>query len=57
MIKKLAELKVNNSQDYYGTTVKALEKAGFTVIEEVKGLFETHYIIAIGEPQESEVKE
>ena len=49
MIKKLAELKVNNSQDYYGTIVKALEKAGFTVVEEVKTSFETHYIIATSE--------
>lgn len=54
MIKKLAELKVNNSQDYYGTIVKALEKAGFTVIEEVKCSFETHYIIATGEKREDE---
>ena len=49
MKKKLAELKVNNSEDYFGTIVKALEKAGFTVIEEVKTSFETHYIIATSE--------
>ena len=49
MIKKLAELKVNNSQDYYGTIVKTLEKAGFTVVEEVKTSFETYYIIATSE--------
>ena len=54
MIKKLAELKVNNSQDYYGTIVKALEKAGFTVIEEVKTSLETHYIIATSEEKDGE---
>ena len=56
MIKKLAELKVINSQDYNGEVVKALEKAGFTVIEELKCSFETHYIIATSEEQESEDK-
>ena len=49
MTKKLAELKVYNSQDYYDTIIKALEKAGFTVVEEVKTSFETHYIIATSE--------
>lgn len=54
MTKKLAELKVNNSQDYYGTIVKALEKADFTVVEEVKTSFETHYIIATSEEKDGE---
>ena len=54
MIKKLAELKVINSQDYNGEVVKALEKAGFTVVKEVKTSFETHYIIATSGKKDGE---
>ena len=46
MLKKLAELKVNNEADYYGLIVKALEKDGFVVIEELETYGENFYSIA-----------
>ena len=46
MLIKLAELKVNNSADYYNTIIKALEKDGFKVIKELETYVDNHYIIA-----------
>ena len=46
MLKKLAELKVNNIADYYETIVKALEKDGFIVIKELETYGENFYSIA-----------
>jgi len=48
MLKQLATLKVNKNADYCGEIVKKLEEAGFTIIEELDGIIETHYIIAKG---------
>ena len=52
MYKKLAELTVKKSADYYNKVVKALEDAGFTVIQEQDGLIEDKYVI--GDNAESE---
>ena len=46
MIKKLGELKVNKSDDYYGKIVQTLEKAGFVIVLELETFFEKHYIVA-----------
>ena len=46
MNKKLAELTVRKSADYFNNVVKALEDAGFTVIQEQDGLIEDKYVIA-----------
>lgn len=49
MNKKLAELKVNISADYYDEIAKALENAGFLVVLDVETITEKHYIIAKSE--------
>ena len=46
MLKKMAELKVNNNADYYNEIMKTLEEKGFTVILEVKTYSENYYSIA-----------
>lgn len=46
MLKKLAELKVNRSADYFNSIVKALEKDGFKIIIEVETTTEIFYIVA-----------
>lgn len=55
MNKKLAELTVRKSSDYYNKVVKTLEDAGFTVIQEQDGLIEDKYVI--GDKAEGEDKE
>ena len=47
LLQKLAELKVDKSNDRYNTIVRALQEAGFTVIEEHNGINEAHYSIAL----------
>lgn len=52
MNKKLAELTVVKSADYYGKVVKALEDAGFVLVLDCETTTERYYTVA-----ESEVKE
>lgn len=49
MSKKLAELTVSKSADYYGKVVKALEDAGFVIVFDYETSFERHYIVAESE--------
>lgn len=49
MKKQLAILIVKKNDDYSNTVVKALEKSGFTVVQQEDGLLENKYIIAEGE--------
>lgn len=46
MNKKLAELKVNKSADYYDKTVKALEEAGFVLVLDCETMTEKYYTVA-----------
>lgn len=46
MNKKLAELKVNKSADYYDKAVKALEEAGFVLVLDCETMTEKYYIVA-----------
>jgi DNA-binding PadR family transcriptional regulator len=46
MNKQLAELKVNRSADYYGKVIKALEDAGFIIVEQTETDTDRYYIIA-----------
>lgn len=52
MLKKLGELKVNKSDDYYNTIAQKLEEAGFVLILELETSFEKHYIVAESEDKE-----
>lgn len=54
MYKKLAELTVNKSSDYYGKVVKALEEAGFLMVLETETTTDRYYIIAEDENKEYE---
>ena len=47
MLKKLGELKINKSSDYYNIVAKALEEAGYFIILEYEDSFERHYIVAV----------
>jgi len=49
MNKKLAELTVSKSADYYGKVVKALENAGFLLVLEVETTTDRYYIVAESE--------
>ena len=46
MNKKLAELTVRTSADYYNKVVKALEDAGFVLVLDYETLTEKIYIVA-----------
>ena len=46
MNKKLGELEINKSADYYDRVVKALEDAGFVLVLDHEFTEEKHYIIA-----------
>lgn len=46
MNKKLAELTVKKSADYYNKVIKALEDAGFIIILEEDTLTDKYYIVA-----------
>lgn len=48
MNKKLAELTVRISVDYYNKIVKALEDAGFVLVLDYETLTEKIYIVAEG---------
>lgn len=52
MNKKLAELSVNKSADYYGKLVKVLEDAGFILVLEAETLTDSYYIVAESEDEE-----
>ena len=46
MNKKLAELTVRKSIDYYNNVAKALEDAGFVLVLDYETITEKHYIVA-----------
>lgn len=46
MNKKLAELTVNKSADYYDKVAKALENAGFVLVLDCETTTERYYIVA-----------
>lgn len=46
MLKRIAELKINKNSDYDGSIVKALKKAGLTVIEDYSALSDIFYSVA-----------
>lgn len=52
MNKKLSELKVNKSADYYDKVVKALENAGFVLVLDMETTSERYYIVAESEDKE-----
>lgn len=52
MIKKLGELKINKSDDYYDKIAKTLEKAGFVLVLELETYSAKHYIVAESEDAE-----
>lgn len=54
MNKKLAELNVNESADYYGKVVEALENAGFVLVLELETSTNSYYIVAESEDKENE---
>lgn len=45
MIKKLAELRVTKSADYYDSIVESLQKAGFVIVMDYETTTERFYII------------
>lgn len=49
MNKKLGELKVNKSSDYYDKMIKALENAGFILVLDYETTSERYYIVAESE--------
>lgn len=52
MNKKLAELKVNKSADYYDKVIKALENAGFVLVIDLETTSDKYYIVAESEDKE-----
>ena len=54
MNKKLGELKVNKSADYYNKIIKALEDAGFVLVLECETTSERYYIVAESEDNKYE---
>jgi hypothetical protein len=51
MLKKLGEVKINKSDDYYNKIEKSLEKAGFTLVLTTETTFEKCYIVAIDDEE------
>ena len=49
MIKKLGELKVKKSADYYDEMMKTLKDAGFVLVLDCETTSEKYYIIAKSE--------
>ena len=49
MTKKIAELKVNKSADYYNNVAQALENAGFVLVLELETSSDRYYIVAESE--------
>lgn len=54
MYKKLADLTVKKSSDYYDKVAKALEEAGFIMVLEVETTTDRYYIVAEDEESEDE---
>ena len=52
MIKKLGELKINKSDDYYNRIAQTLEEAGFVLVLELETCFEKHHIVAESEDKD-----
>ena len=52
MNKKLGELKVNKSADYYNKMIKTLEDAGFVLVLDYETTSEKYYIVAKNEDKE-----
>ena len=52
MIKKLGELKISKSADYYDKVVNALEDAGFVLVLDCETTSERYYIVAESEEKE-----
>ena len=52
MYKELAELTVRTSKDYYGKVVKALEDAGFVIVQRTETYTDRCYIVAESEGKE-----
>lgn len=52
MNKKLAELRVVKSADYYNKVVKVLEDAGFVLVLDTDTSFVSHYTVAESEDKE-----
>lgn len=46
MNKKLAELTVNKSADYYNKVVQALENAGFILVLDIDTTSDSYYTVA-----------
>ena len=54
MLKKLGEIKINKSSDYYNEVTKALEEAGYILVFVYDDMIERHYIIAKEESEDDE---
>ena len=52
MNKKLAQITVSKSADYYGKVVKALEDAGFVLVLDMETTTERYYIVAESDDKE-----
>ena len=52
MNKRLAELTVRKSTDYYNNVAKALEDAGFVLVFDYETTFERYYIVAESEAED-----
>lgn len=52
MKKKLADLTVSKSSDYFNEVVKALENAGFLLVLEFETTADRYYIVAESEDKE-----
>ena len=52
MNKKLAELTIHKSADYYNKVVKALEDVGFVIVLDCETSTERYYIVAESEEEE-----
>ena len=52
MNKKIAELKVKKSADYYNKVVKALEESKYLIVLDYETTTEKYYIVAESEDKE-----
>ena len=46
MLKKLGELQIKKSDDYYDKVAKVLEKAGFILVVDTETTTDRYYIVA-----------
>ena len=54
MNKKLAELEVNKSADYYNKVVKSLEEAGYLIVLDYETSTDRRYIVAESEETDAD---